>query len=505
MDNRILAEIEPTLTAARHRVRTERWVRALPWIAALCALTLYTWSAVQVFNPGAWGAAPGVTLIAAYIFLGLGAAVWLYPVSHSEACRRIDAAANLPDSALTLWEAHALPPGFWHEQAVSHNLRRLQAADWRAGWPIKPSPYTLPAFAVLAATLALVALASRIGPPTPLQLALTDAERDQVSEMQQDFEEWLKEPPPGVEPEQWRELEEQVAGFEKRLSREDASRKDVLVELSKIEDKLAAMKESMDRNNRAANAEPLAEALDSLDQLQEAASALREGDYNKAGKALEKAAQQWKMENPENRDPAALKKTAQKMEDSANKMEQRGMQEAAQGARQTAQGMRNNNSQQASDGMQQMGQSLKKQGQQGQQGQQQLGEMGQQAGGMKEGFGKQPGKGKGKGKGKGEGDESQESEQAGAGSGKDLFGESSALQARIKRERLMGELGEGHSQIATKKAESGTGFTSPTGRSSGFETYEKLSHEAIQDESIPASHRESIRKYFESIRPQPSE
>jgi hypothetical protein len=34
-----------------------------------------------------------------------------------------------------------------------------------------------------------------------------------------------------------------------------------------------------------------------------------------------------------------------------------------------------------------------------------------------------------------------------------------------------------------------------------FQAYEKLSQEAIADENLPLAHRQTIRRYFESIRP----
>lgn len=94
--------------------------------------------------------------------------------------------------------------------------------------------------------------------------------------------------------------------------------------------------------------------------------------------------------------------------------------------------------------------------------------------------------------------------QAGTGS-EDPFGQASRLQADMEETNLVGEKGSGQSERRTERTSEGTGTSQLQGQERSFDQYERMSEEVIDMESIPPAHRDSIRKYFQLIRPSSGE
>ena len=81
-----------------------------------------------------------------------------------------------------------------------------------------------------------------------------------------------------------------------------------------------------------------------------------------------------------------------------------------------------------------------------------------------------------------------------------LFGDKTELASSGKQEQITGQAGDGPSDVETT--------TSPEGREQAgraykerYEEYRKLSEEVLEGEPIPLGHRQTIRNYFELIRP----
>ena len=91
--------------------------------------------------------------------------------------------------------------------------------------------------------------------------------------------------------------------------------------------------------------------------------------------------------------------------------------------------------------------------------------------------------------------------EAGSGEHRDPFGKPSGIVARREEIHLRGQWGEGDSNVETVKSSTGGRSEAMGAAEADFQEYEKMSRRAIADEMIPPSFRDSIRRYFESIRP----
>ena len=86
----------------------------------------------------------------------------------------------------------------------------------------------------------------------------------------------------------------------------------------------------------------------------------------------------------------------------------------------------------------------------------------------------------------------------------DLPGEQTKLDGRRNLERITGQQGEGDSEIETTHSPEGKQAAAREYREV-YDKYHKMSEAVLESEPLPLAHRQTIRKYFELIRPQNSE
>lgn len=91
--------------------------------------------------------------------------------------------------------------------------------------------------------------------------------------------------------------------------------------------------------------------------------------------------------------------------------------------------------------------------------------------------------------------------QAGKGRGGEPFGEATEPDGSLETLTLSGTPGQGDSTVETLRSSEAPTEVARTGGQASFEEYQALSTQAIHDESLPLVHRETIRRYFERIRP----
>ena len=85
-----------------------------------------------------------------------------------------------------------------------------------------------------------------------------------------------------------------------------------------------------------------------------------------------------------------------------------------------------------------------------------------------------------------------------------IDGESTNLGASMSREQINGTAGEGSSEFETSSSSEGR-QEAQRGYKDVYQKYKKMSEAVLENEQIPLGHRQTIRKYFESIRPQQGE
>lgn len=92
----------------------------------------------------------------------------------------------------------------------------------------------------------------------------------------------------------------------------------------------------------------------------------------------------------------------------------------------------------------------------------------------------------------------------GMGESGNIDGDTTNLAANVNKEQVTGQAGEGESEFETSFSSEGC-QEAQRGYQEVYQKYKKMSDAVLESESIPLGHRQTIRKYFESIRPQPAE
>ncbi|WP_397568602.1 hypothetical protein [Schlesneria sp. T3-172] len=85
-----------------------------------------------------------------------------------------------------------------------------------------------------------------------------------------------------------------------------------------------------------------------------------------------------------------------------------------------------------------------------------------------------------------------------------IDGDATSLNSEVNREQVAGMAGEGDSDFETSSSSEGR-QEAQRGYKDVYQQYKKMSEAVLENEQIPLGHRQTIRRYFESIRPQQSE
>jgi hypothetical protein len=94
---------------------------------------------------------------------------------------------------------------------------------------------------------------------------------------------------------------------------------------------------------------------------------------------------------------------------------------------------------------------------------------------------------------------------AGKGGGGPLFGDKTRLAVSRNQQELSGPSGEGPEEVETTRSEEGPRQTAQRPTRETYQKYRRLSEAALESEPIPLGQRETIRRYFEMIRPDGAE
>ncbi len=81
-----------------------------------------------------------------------------------------------------------------------------------------------------------------------------------------------------------------------------------------------------------------------------------------------------------------------------------------------------------------------------------------------------------------------------------VLGDKTKLQANRKVEEITGNPGEGPSEMETTHSPEGKQQAARAYKDN-YQKYKKMSEDVLDSEPIPLGHRQTIRKYFELIRP----
>ncbi len=286
--------------------------------------------------------------------------------------------------------------------------------------------------------------------------------------------------------EELRELTEQLESLVDELERPGQDQRDVMATLSDMEQVITAARDALEVAVTEADLKQVAGALTSADALRDAAEAMEAGDFEQAATELEAF------------DPAALSEkerraVANDLEETAKELAEHAQENLAKAAEEIQQGLAEQDASQTKQGMQRLADINKQQSR----NQKVANAMNSQL--------NQLAQSKGEARGDRPGDSDNKSDQAsdkwGKGTaGKPDEGPATKLDAVREEQKLGSQIGEGDGE--TERVEDLPQEQQAARQyAKQYHEYRRQAEAVLDQEPLPLGHRETIREYFESIRP----
>ncbi|MCC6511882.1 MAG: hypothetical protein IT423_22475 [Pirellulaceae bacterium] len=488
----MLRELQSGLSAVRRRQRT---VRAVQWLvtgALLGAIVGVGLETARLTGQPIWPLASWLSILACAMTAGV--AGWLAPVSSISAARLVDTHYKLQDRTVTaLSFAQRQHPDAMARLQLSDALERLKQVAAREVLPLRLPRWTATSVCLMAIMVGLVCV-----PRVPETIDLAQAQLQQVvndqattleATMLEDLRELAEKHPEPELKELTEELEQMVA----ELKSPKIDQREALAKISEMQQSLAAALEKLDLQQVDAQLQEFAAALQPAPSMQALAQMLKAGKYDKAAEELEKFDAE-KLDRPARDAVAAnLKKFKKELGEG-----QQG--ELSQAAEEMQEGLENENQSQCKNGQCKAAGVCKKQGLKKNISQclaSQLNRLSQCKGNCQN-----PGQCASNGPPKKSQSPSNKAGQS--ASNQPLGEEKTSLESNRQQEDITGIQGDGPSERETSTAPEGEQSASRS-YSERYSEYRRQMEEVLDTEPLPLGHLETVRKYFESIRPTEAE
>lgn len=442
---------------------------------------------------GGWFAV--VSLAAGPLVAGLSGLIWLVPRPNwTAAAQAVDRHYQLKDrteSALDFSRRTiAADKQSFAALQLADAMQHLSRVEPDAVAPLM-APRLLPG-ALMASVAALVfallplqspELSAAISPPDDQIVA----QADEISESLKELEEELQN---DSDP----ELEQLLKDLKQKTEEMKEPGVDVKEALAKISEMQAAIQSlqsqaSLEQVDQ--QLQEIGEAMASATALEGAGQALAEGKYDKAAKELAELSD---LEF----DRKEARNTAEKLKKAAKKSGDAGDGSISDAANEIADGIENDDSDATKSGARKLGDKASKQARKRKINDLLNGELAELS--ECKGNCKKNSMVTGKKKQK----STNPSTNFGMTASGNIDGESTNLGAAVNREQINGTAGEGESEFETSSSSEGR-QEAQRGYKDVYQKYKKMSDAVLENEQIPLGHRQTIRKYFESIRPQQGE
>lgn len=489
---------------AATRFRLERLLRSARWLFLGATVALAGYAIAMIFTKGlvdtAWWAIGFCALLLVLSAIGLFFYRVPWPLIH----RRMDEQLRLPDSVLTSgeWRKSNSVAEPWAEMQLRQTLAALRGVDWKKTWPVKWPAYTAAAVAAFLAVLFLIGLQWNTHEQELLAEAAIIQSRiekpsDQIQALEETIQDWERALEVQPDPELAALLKE-LQPMREQMKDGRLDEKQALSEINKVQDKITERLNDLEAGSLGKHAAELAEAFAGMEGASEFEAALRRKDFAAAAEAA--AARAEALKKAETAMPAAdqAEAAAAKLQQAANALGDKHEQTSA-AMKDLAENVKKGDKNGSCQSWGSLAASMSNEGKRGQASKGlkiQLMQLGMCKSGQCKGTGtsmpslclfKKPGPG---------------GKNAGSSSDPNRFGAATALNSNLKEENLTGTAGEGASEVTTEKSDlPAPEFASAQAATQNFSVYEKLSEEAIEDESLPMAHRQTIKRYFEVIRP----
>lgn len=475
----VFVELAPVRLRQRwlFALRVACWGLVASSLAAL-ALALGRSFGATISLAAIWG-----TLLAGPVLGALLGAAWRH--TFRSAALAIDAHYHLKDRVLTALAFVTKPGGTpWAELQVADALTHLQNVDSRRVVPLR-APRVWPValggvLLVVAATLWPIGGPQvEAGPAEPLAVVVGEAEK--IAEDLKAFEEIAKQ-------ERNDELDKLIEELREKVEEMKQPGVDVREALAKLSEMQEAMQTLAAQYNVAAvdaQLQSLGNALQNAQSLESAGQALAESKYDKAADELEKL-DEFQLEKKEAKVlEEKLKKLAEEMADS-------GFGALAEAASQIAEGTKNGGKMRSGT------RSLAKEAR-GQAQKKKISDLLARAN-DKLSESKCNCQSNNLAKFKKLVKSNGPSSTFGMSTSGNGPGDPTNPDATLQFEQITGQEGDGDSEVETTHSLEGK-QQAARGYSDAYQKYRKLSESVLDSEPIPLGHRQTIRRYFEMIRP----
>jgi hypothetical protein len=488
MSDRIFEKLEP--------VRRRQWLLEIVRLSAigllagsLVALVLGVWR-WQMAGQGAADtvafASWALAILAAGPVLG-GLFALIRGASSRTAARAVDTEYGLKDRAVSaidfLRRGRCTP---MHELQVADAEQHLESLD-----PRRVAPFRLPAVVLYAATALALSLALLLWPrpmsvqAKPLEplgsiLAAADEAEESVEEI---VEVAKKENDPKLE-----ELVQKLTETIEQLKMPGVDFKEALAKLSEMQAAISHEQAELNIGQFDAQMQALGEAMASTQALEGAGQALQQGKYDKAAEQLDKA--EPKLDRKEAK---ALK---EKLAQAAKGMEEAGLTDLSTATTRLAESLDDGAT--AQGACKKLGNLARSQGRR-----KQINDLltlscnnlSECKGNCQKNSTAQVRLRK---------KSTQPTSTWGMGISGNTDGEQTKLDSARKREQVQGQMVEGESESETAHMTEGRQTASRSYKEQ-YQKYRRRTEAALNSEPIPLGHRQTIRRYFELIRPQGDE
>lgn len=498
------------LVRVRRRQRVQSAVRAALWgllLGAVTGLAAGLWRLLVDSNVP-------VTAVAALLVvvpLVAGLAGWFWPRGWLSAARAIDLCYRLKDRTVTALEFAQRQDGSpWHRLQLQDAAEHLK--DVR---PAEVVPLQAPRWWPWAVAVSAVAVGLLLWPTEPNVQAQPQPALPGIVAVAEEIERDLQRLDQLAEQEkseELKELVEQLRQAAEDMKQDGVDLREALATLSEMQEAIAAQQAEYNDALVSAQLQSLGAALRAAGPLNAAGQALENERFEQAADELEKA-------DLEKLKPREAKATAERLKRVAESMNEAGLGQLSDAVSELSEGIQRGAAKRAAGACRRLSGLVRKHAVRRRINRfllaqlRKLGECksrcrsacricrlcGKPCGGRCQGEG--PGGGNSLARGLNPRRSTTPSSKWGRSTSGDLFGEATELQARRKLEELAGQLGEGPSDVETE--------SSPEGRQQArrsyrevYEKYRKMSEAVLESEPIPLGHRQVIRRYFESIRPQ---
>ncbi len=483
----MLLQITEKLTTIRVR---HQFSRGLRWAAICLTLAAMVGSGLLVLQRAGivdGGSAPWMLVLYATA-IGLSAGM-LWPTSWISVARGVDAACGLKDRSATA--VHFATREFRtpiQQLQVEDALRYLAKIDARTAAPVQLPKFAIPGFCMLALMVAIALV-----PRPPVEIAELPEALPVVLEQAQLLEDtMLDELEQLVEENKDRDLEELAQELKEtleELKQPDVDQKEALAKLSEMQQTIAEALQQMDVEQIDAQLEQLAEALQAAEATQAASQSLEAGQYEQAAEELEKI----EVSTMSRKEREAVAANLAKLSKKLGEGKQGQLSDAIS---EMAQGLENESESQCKSGTCKAAGVCRSQGVKKKIGEClncQLNRLAECKGSC-QGQCDKPGNKVAK--------SDSPSENWGLGASNKPFGdEKTKLDSTRREENLTGVAGEGPSERET--------LSTPEARQDAARSYQekyaeyrKQVEEVLDSEPLPLGHRQTVRTYFESIRPE---